>query len=125
MGIPVPIDVEKTGDYTITYMAEDSEHNWNYNCSGTISYLVKHVKIVDSLKPVIALKLNDQVIHQGDSGDQSKVNAAITHDNPAKDHFMEEQETSSYPVSFVGAMAAAVSGLALLGYAATRRNDVA
>jgi len=59
-GLP---DVEQTGSYTITYRVQDAAGNWNdgagTNCAGAASYK-RVVEVVDSLKPVLALRLTNK-----------------------------------------------------------------
>jgi len=51
-----PVDVEKTGEYIVTYRARDSVGNWNDgSCKGSHIYK-RTVQVVDTLKPIIALK---------------------------------------------------------------------
>jgi hypothetical protein len=58
-GLP---DVEKVGTYTITYRVVDKAGNWNdgagTNCAGAAQYK-RTVDVVDSLKPVLALRLTN------------------------------------------------------------------
>lgn len=58
-GLP---DVYQTGTYTITYSVTDSAGNSNTglgtNCRGPAAY-TRTIQVIDSLKPVLALKLAD------------------------------------------------------------------
>merc|ERR1711881_167399 len=93
--------------------------NWNdgTSCSGgqTRSENVRTVTIVDTLRPVIELKYNSQVIHQ----------SAKEFSLPADSFMAEEASTSSVNGWVVGAVASAVSGLALLGYSLRKSAPVA
>merc|ERR1711990_253700 len=141
------VNVERTGVYEITYRVKDSNGNWNdgTSCSGgqTGSENVRTVTIVDTLRPVIELKYNSQVIHQSAKefslpAENSKTHLAkvgLTHShtgaihdgtgNPAGSFMAEEASTSSVNGWVVGAVASAVSGLALLGYSLRKSAPVA
>jgi hypothetical protein len=77
-GLP---NVEQTGEYTITYRVQDAAGNWNdgagTNCAGAHQYK-RVVDVVDSLKPVLALRLKDStgsdytVQMSGDNGEDAK-----------------------------------------------------
>jgi len=54
------VDVEKVGTYHLTYRVKDHNGNWNDgNCVGTHNYF-RTVNVVDTLKPVIGLKLDGE-----------------------------------------------------------------
>merc|ERR1712072_426630 len=133
------VNVERTGVYEITYRVKDSNGNWNdgTSCSGgqTASENVRTVTIIDTLRPVIQLKYNSQVIHQfakefslpAENPKTHLAKVGLTHShtgaihngapNPVPIDLMAEQaSTSSVNGWVVGAVASAVSGLALLGY---------
>jgi hypothetical protein len=59
-GLP---NVDVTGTYVITYRVKDSAGNWNdgqgTNCRGAAQYRRK-VTVIDSLKPVLALRFKDK-----------------------------------------------------------------
>jgi hypothetical protein len=63
-GLP---DVDQVGEYTITYRVQDSAGNWNdgagTNCAGAAQYK-RTVEVVDSLKPVLALRLTNPETEQ-------------------------------------------------------------
>merc|ERR1712072_413608 len=133
------VNVERTGVYEITYRVKDSNGNWNdgTSCSGgqTGSENVRTVTIVDTLRPVIELKYNSQVIHRSAKAftlpdENAKTHLAkvgLTHaiHNGAFSLMAEEASTSSVNGWVVGAVASAVSGLALLGYSLRKSAPVA
>merc|ERR1712167_105653 len=86
------VNVESTGTYYITYRVKDSNGNWNDNtgCTGGQTGAnegknVRTVVIIDTLRPVIQLKYNSQVIHEGaasfatGSGNNNRGNNVLTH----------------------------------------------
>jgi hypothetical protein len=49
------VDVDRTGEYLVTYRARDAAGNWNDgDCRGTNRY-IRTVYVVDTLQPVISL----------------------------------------------------------------------
>jgi hypothetical protein len=120
------VNVETTGTYKITYRVKDSNGNWNDgSCTKSQgASRVRTIVIVDTLRPVIALKYGGKVIHKGASADRAHHNNAA---NPAGAYkFMAEQATTSSVNGWViGAVASAVSGLALLGYSLRKSTPVA
>merc|ERR1712216_650315 len=81
-----------TGTYHITYRVKDSNGNWNdaSGCTGgqTAKQNVRTVVIIDTLRPVIQLKYNNAVIHEGAASfattavggsNANRGNAALTH----------------------------------------------
>merc|ERR1711898_64492 len=134
------VNVEKTGTYLITYRVMDSNGNWNdgANTGGCKNAqdgkaqprAVRTVIVKDTLRPVIALKYGKKIIHTGSSLSDGK--AKVVHDQKMM------QQSANGVVSFtkesagmnngrpassnsangwvIGAVASAVSGLALLGY---------
>lgn len=134
------VNVEKTGVYYVTYFAHDAAMNWNYkpkaecdgragdNCDG-FDNDIRTVHIVDTLKPVIALDY-DGFFQYGDASDTglngTSTNSGATHNPVDKDQangvtYMAERNTS-LSGWMIGAIASAVTGVALLGYS---RNNVA
>jgi hypothetical protein len=97
------VDVEKPAVYPITYSATDS--------SGNIGTVTQQVTVMDTLSPLIGLKIGGKIVHQGYAGDR----------DPAKGYFgngrrlMSEQSsvtdsTGGISWPLVGAMMA-VAGL--------------
>jgi hypothetical protein len=126
----------EAGKYVIFYHAKDAHDN--HECST----LTRSVLVRDTLPPVITLHLKNQLIHQS-KGDQVGIDSQA---NPAGDstvnpylassytgptagtvanNFMAEQaQTSSVNGWVIGAVASAVSGLALLANT-LRKTDAA
>merc|ERR1712072_1082501 len=137
------VNVERTGVYEITYRVKDSNGNWNdgTSCSGgqTGSENVRTVTIVDTLRPVIELKYNSQVIHRSakaftlpdENAKPPLAKVGLPPGHPGAIHngafglMAEEASTSSVNGWVVGAVASAVSGLALLGYSLRKSAPVA
>jgi len=138
------VDVERVGTYTVTYRVHDSAFNWNDGTSTASTTLTKRcrnaaspatytraVKVVDTLKPVLALHLSGQVLMTSGANDRSTAKGAADfgsdHENPAKRFdFMQSsalmahaKATGSSAAWFAGALAASLAGIALL---ATRRS---
>jgi len=95
--------VEKPDTYYLTYTAKDKSGN-------SASELVRKVLVQDTLKPVIALKYGNQLLHKSTAADKGLGNEA----NPAaRYNFMSEQVSgNSYMIGAVAA--AALAGLALM-----------
>merc|ERR1712167_447686 len=132
------VNVERTGVYEITYRVKDSNGNWNdgTSCSGgqTGSENVRTVTIVDTLRPVIdqsakefSLPAENPKTHLAKVGLTHGHTGAIhsSAGNPAGSFMAEEASTSSVNGWVVGAVASAVSGLALLGYSLRKSAPVA
>jgi hypothetical protein len=139
------VNVESTGTYYITYKTRDAEKNWNSNtylinatdrhCKGSEEY-VRTVVVIDTLKPVVALKypvVNQtswQVIQTSAANDQGSTSAGIV-DNPAADVasstlVAEVQQHANYRAAALAmAGAAGVAGLALLAMAKGKHVEYA
>jgi hypothetical protein len=62
-----PVDVERTGVYLVTYRARDATGNWNDgNCKHSKRY-IRTVRVVDTLKPVLALHYNGKTLPESNS----------------------------------------------------------
>merc|ERR1711881_353773 len=100
------VNVEKTGTYVLTYSVTDKNGNGN-SCkaaSGTrTDHFTKTVVVEDTMIPIISLKYRGTDLVG----------------------MMAEQSTTTVNGWVIGAVASAVSGVALLGYAATRKATVA
>jgi hypothetical protein len=86
-----PVDIEKTGEYVVTYRARDAVGNWNDGtCKGSKRYL-RTVHVVDTLKPIIALKYqNTHLAHAGHGNEHSTITTDSNGNhlrNPAGNHF--------------------------------------
>merc|ERR1712127_1029426 len=82
------------------------------------------IKVQDTLKPVISLHFNKKMIHKsgaGNRGTNGQFNPA--HGAAANPYFMAESATSVNGW-VIGAIASAVTGVALLGFSA-RKSTVA
>jgi len=143
-----PVKVQTTGTYVVTYRAVNSVGLWNdglaangvdagTGCRGTAINYFRTVKVSDTLKPVIKLTYattadTTDTIAWGGNGPKS-TNAG-TRDNPFNNgvhdgtpqaqSLMAEEQTSSVNGWVLGAIASAVTGLALLGYS-QRKTTVA
>jgi hypothetical protein len=79
-----PVDVEKTGEYIVTYRARDTAGNWNDgSCKGSQRYL-RTVQVVDTLKPIIALKYAST--HLADSNGATPAPDYYAHMEHANEH---------------------------------------
>merc|ERR1712167_242973 len=102
------VDVEKTGTYVLTYSVTDKNGNGDgRTCTAPsgakTDHFTKTVVVEDTMIPIISLKYRGT--------------------NPVG--MMAEQSTTTVNGWVIGAVASAVSGVALLGYAATRKATVA
>jgi len=96
------VNVEAVGTYHVTYRAEDEAGNFNdgssrqsftqlgstnnHTCSGgALKELVRTVVVIDTLRPVIALKYKDQIIGHSNSQDHSSTLSSWR--NPASHYF--------------------------------------
>merc|ERR1712046_287289 len=102
------VNVELTGTYVLTYSATDKNGNGknianHATCRGTL--YTKTVVVEDTMVPIISLKYKGTKL--GRWG------------------YMAESSTTTVNGWVIGAVASAVSGVALLGYAAPRKTAVA
>merc|ERR1711937_47271 len=108
-------NVETTGTYVLTYSASDKSGNTigKGKCKHTTR---RTIVVKDTLKPVISLHFGGKKIHQSASADQG-VNGQANKAGQARynPYFMEETQTSVNGW-VMGAIASAVTGVALLGY---------
>jgi len=87
------VDVEQIGVYRLTYRVKDHNGNWNDGkCTGTHKY-IRTVNVIDTLKPVIGLKLD------GGRLDASQIGEAETSEltgklNPAHAAMKEAAQAS-------------------------------
>jgi hypothetical protein len=95
------VNVETTGTYLITYRAQDSSGNWNdgggSQCQNA-QELVRTLTVVDTLKPVMALKFHGKVIQVSKSSSLERHyvdhNAAPNGLQPAgMTHSMDDETT--------------------------------
>jgi len=122
--------VEHVGTYFITYRVVNSVGLWNDGqCRGTSNTYVRTVVIEDTLKPVIQIKYKGNEVARG-SGADTSILSGVTRENPAyadgvkAGHFMAEESTSSVNGWVIGAVASAVTGLALLGFSQRKAATV-
>jgi hypothetical protein len=98
------VDVEKVGSYLLTYRVQDSAGNWNDGsvdiqkriaatgaaatkaCTTAHSY-IRTVTVVDTLKPVIAMKFGANIFHLSDATDSSEAESGPK-TNPAASYFV-------------------------------------
>merc|ERR1711990_1065520 len=104
------VNVEKTGTYVLTYSVTDKNGNGNNvtTCNSASGpdrsdHFTKTVVVEDTMIPIISLKYRGTNLVG----------------------MMAEQSTTTVNGWVIGAVASAVSGVALLGYAATRKATVA
>jgi hypothetical protein len=104
------VDVEKTGTYVLTYSVTDKNGNGGNitDCNpasgeAKTDHFTKTVVVEDTMIPIISLKYRGTNLVG----------------------MMAEQSTTTVNGWVIGAVASAVSGVALLGYAATRKATVA
>merc|ERR1712072_1471272 len=97
-GIYGQVNVELTGTYVLTYSATDKNGNGQTGKCGK-AHFMKTVVVEDTMVPIISLKY--------------------------KGNKLMAESTSTVNGWVIGAVASAVSGVALLGYAATRKTAVA
>jgi hypothetical protein len=135
-------DISQTiGTYTITYVATDSVGNTNtgaQNCKSkdtngdlvvggqAAAEYTRTVVVKDTLKPVIKLSLDGADIKTGSSGTSAAADfksrhnpesgSSSGHASPKTWLMAEEASTTAVNGWVMGAVASAVSGLALLGY---------
>jgi hypothetical protein len=105
------VDVERTGTYLLTYESEDHvlpvdeehEKHGGTDCA-KLSRVVKTVVVVDTMKPVLAVNYRGQTLKEH-------------HDGLLETHLMADGGSINN-AWVVGAVASAVAGIALLGFAA-------
>jgi hypothetical protein len=141
------VNVETTGTYKITYRVANvlGLYNDESTCRyGQMTY-TRTVHVVDTLNPVITLKYNAVVVKTGLAGDSAEMSHASSPDlagqinpadsstesdnahGPVNTQFMAETAQAAAPVSgwAVGAVASAITGLALLGHSLRKTSAVA
>merc|ERR1711966_427752 len=102
------VDVETTGSYTLTYSVTDKNNNGAVaaDCAAAHinngNHFTKTVVVEDTMVPIISLKYRGNNLVG-----------------------MMAESTTTVNGWVIGAVASAVSGVALLGYAATRKATVA
>merc|ERR1711959_196951 len=144
------LDVEKTGVYKITYeVCDDAEHCNTGNQSTSYSsycmaaeqcpnenpddpaYLqnVRTIHVVDTLKPVIALKYDNDYFHGVEAQDTGVGHGEYDDPNPTDlsnpangHHTMAELTNPAVNGWLVGAVVSSITGLAILAY--NRRTTV-
>jgi len=115
------VDVERTGTYTITYCAKDMHNNGDVQdvngvetctCTGPCAQECKYrtVTVQDTIVPIIQLHYQDKDLVQAAAGSGQQWS------------YMAEATSSNGWV--IGAVASAVSGVALLGYTLSRKSAV-
>jgi len=137
------LNVEKTGEYLITYTVTDEFNHTNTlnqsttgnqpssycvassfcpNVDATSTHYRQHVRtihVVDTLKPVIALKYDTTYFH-GDAATDTGVREVNPEVNPATGHHgpiaMAELNKPAVNGWLVGAVVSSVTGLAILAY---------
>merc|ERR1712232_1480251 len=115
LGATGTFNIETTGTYVLTYSASDKSGNTigKGKCKHTTR---RTIVVKDTLKPVISLHFGGKKIHQSRANDKvvnGQANKAkFARYNP---YFMEETQTSVNGW-VMGAIASAVTGVALLGY---------
>jgi hypothetical protein len=117
------VNTAKVGTYYLTYRVQDSAGNWNDGqCKGPNTCRRK-VNVVDTLKPVIALKYGGKNFHVSQANDVSK--SDTPHSNPAAKYFNFMAETASSTNAFVmlGVAGLAVAGIVLASFAASKREE--
>jgi hypothetical protein len=88
------VDTNKVGDYVLTYRAQDSTGNWNDGNKCTqLSICQRTVTVIDTLRPVIALKYKNTIIHTSSADDTAVHDASLK--NPAAKHTFFMAETAS------------------------------
>lgn len=100
------VDIEATGTYVLTYSATDMNNNGygldSLSCTLNNVHTTKTIIVEDTMVPIISLKYrNSQLVGSSLMTEASATNAWV-----------------------IGAIASAISGVALLGYAATRKATV-
>merc|ERR1711871_1010468 len=115
-----PVDVEVTGTYVVTYRAKNSVGLWNDDCTDPCvgnpteqceRNYTRTINVVDTLKPIIEVKYNGNRVAIGTANDRAVHNSSI---NPMSKLMAESAGSAN--TWLMGAAAAAVAGVALLGF---------
>jgi len=130
------VDVQTTGPYVITYRAQNSVGLYNdgrdasgsittsSGCRGTAISYTRTVVVKDTLKPVIKLTYENNKIAWGSTGNAKNDALYVDGVHIGNNYMAEEASTSSVNGWVLGAIASAVTGLALLGFS-QRKTPVA
>jgi hypothetical protein len=132
------VDTQVPGKYTVTYTATDSSGNPSFgaNCPGQSTSLVRTVIVEDTLKPVIVLTHKDgSILHTSNAADTGLLGVAngagiaaneLGGSNPylvqQQNSLMAEQSTVNGWL--IGAVASAITGVALLAFARSSDTSV-
>jgi hypothetical protein len=133
------VNVARVGTYTVTYRVHDKALNWNTGLStspnmpskkcrkaASATTYTRTIEVVDTLKPVLALRLEDRVVTTSAANDRSTAKGAawfgFDHENPARNHDFSQDalmanalaSSNSGTVWFAGALIASIAGAALL-----------
>jgi hypothetical protein len=118
-----PVLTDTTGTYIVTYTAKNSQGLWNYeeDCRHGATSYTRTVVVQDTLKPVIKIDYLSSEVARGtaeDIGSNGQNNPMHPDHWQSGDPFslMAEEQASSVNGWAIGAVASAVTGLALLGY---------
>jgi len=116
------VDVEKVGQYKLTYVATDESGLKNTDCGADA--LVRTVNVVDSLKPVIGMKYkNRKTVFASTLSGEPDISPITGRKNPIYDEVAKKNlmaEASSTNGFVIGAIASAIAGVALLGYSSRK-----
>jgi len=124
-----PVDVEVTGTYVVTYRAKNSVGLWNDDCTDPCvgnpteqceRNYTRTINVVDTLKPIIEVKYNGNRVAIGTANDRAVHNSSI---NPMSKLMAESAGSAN--TWLMGAAAAAVAGVALLGFSHKRTEQLA
>jgi len=130
------VNVQITGPYVITYRAQNSVGLYNdgkdasgavttsSGCRGTAISYMRTVIVKDTLKPVIKLTYDSTKIAWGSTGNAKNDALYVDGVHIGNNYMAEEASTSSVNGWVLGAIASAVTGLALLGFS-QRKTPVA
>jgi hypothetical protein len=125
------VDTQVPGKYTVTYTATDSSGNPSFgaNCKDQPTSLVRTVIVEDTLKPVIVLTHKDgSILHTSNAADTGlrgvSNGAGIAANEPggSNPYLVQQQnslmaEQSTVNGWLIGALASAITGVALLAFA--------
>jgi len=121
-----PVNVESTGTYFVTYRVRDSSKNWNdgvsenywKQCKGGKVYQ-RRIVVVDTLRPVVALRYNGHILQVGSHSDVSSSDTPEENPIPfsAAPYGKLMAETVASDHWLAGAIIAGGSGLLVLAAA--------
>jgi len=124
-----PVNVEETGTYVVTYRAKNSVNLWNddSSCKDGAQNYMRTVIVVDTLKPVIEVRYNSNLVARGAANDKAVHTKGTTDEiNPisSSSPALMAEDAGASRTWMAGAVVSAVAGVALLSMSRKKETRV-